>query len=379
MIRRLWPFVMGSVALGLDAYVIAGLLPAIATSLGSREATVGLGVAAFTGAYALVGPVLAGSAGRHPSRSLAIALMIFTVANIATALSPTVWVYLAARVVAGAAAGVYSPLSSAVAAALVGAEERGRALSLVLAGLAGGTVFGVPVGLMLAGRWGWRAAIALIVATGASALVGVVYRGGDLPKVPASSLRQRLRTIARSDNLVTVTVTLLTGVASLGLYTYLTLVLGQSSLAAHQTLSIWVWGLGGAAGALGVGGVVDRVRPLRLSLILLVGLACSLAGMTASRIPAVLLVSLLVWGVCGWASLTPQQQVLLAANPEDGATAVAVNASANYLGSALGAIFGSVLIGEGLPPRTLCLVAATVAACAVLLQLMRTRMEHGLG
>lgn len=379
MIRRLWPFVMGNVALGLDAYVIAGLLPAISMSLGSREATVGLGVAAFTGAYALVGPVLAGNAGRHPSRSLAIGLTIFTVANIATALSPTVWVFLGARLVAGAAAGVYSPLSSAVAAALVGAEQRGRALSLVLAGLAAGTVFGVPVGLMLAGRWGWRAAIALIVVTGVLALVGIVGRGGALPEVPASSLRQRFRAIARTDNLVTVTVTLLTGVASLGLYTYLALVLGQSSLASHQTLAIWVWGLGGAVGALGVGSVVDRGRPLRLSLFLLVGLACALAGMTASRMPAVLLVSLLVWGVCGWASLTPQQHVLLAANPEDGATAVAANASANYLGSALGAVFGSVLIGEGLSPRTFCLAAATVAAVAVLLQLARTRMEHGHG
>ena len=38
MMRRLWPFVLGSVALGLDAYVVAGLLPAIAAALGTPEA-----------------------------------------------------------------------------------------------------------------------------------------------------------------------------------------------------------------------------------------------------------------------------------------------------------------------------------------------------
>lgn len=43
MMGRLWPFVVGSVALGLDAYVVAGLLPDIASSLDAREATVGLG------------------------------------------------------------------------------------------------------------------------------------------------------------------------------------------------------------------------------------------------------------------------------------------------------------------------------------------------
>ena len=63
MIGKLWPFALGSVALGLDAYVIAGLLPAIAGSLKASESSVGLGVAAFTGSYAIAGPILAGRAG----------------------------------------------------------------------------------------------------------------------------------------------------------------------------------------------------------------------------------------------------------------------------------------------------------------------------
>lgn len=102
---RLWPFVVGSVALGLDAYVVAGLLPAIASSMNARESTVGLGVAAFTGAYAVAGPLLAGRAGRRSRRSLILSLLVFTVANLVTALSSTVVVFLVTRIVAGAAAG----------------------------------------------------------------------------------------------------------------------------------------------------------------------------------------------------------------------------------------------------------------------------------
>lgn len=374
MTRALWPFVLGGVALGLDAYVIAGLLPAIARSLGSTEAIVGLGVAAFTGAYAVVGPILAGAAGRRPSRSLTIALTVFTAANLTTTLAPHVWLFLVSRLVAGAAAGVYSPLSSAVAAALVGPDQRGRALSLVLAGLAVGTVLGVPLGLVLADRWGWRVAIVLVVAVGSLALTGILRRAGELPPVPTSGPRQRLQVLARSDNLLTVGITLLTGVASLGLYTYLTLVLATSSLATHQTAAIWVWGLGGAVGALGVGRLLDRANALRLSVVLLVGLACALVGMTASRSPAVLTISLFVWGLCGWASLAPQQHVLLGANPRDGATAVAANASANYLGSALGAVMGSVLVRHDVSPGALCLATASVAALAAALQVARTRL-----
>ena len=375
MIRRLWPFVLGSVALGLDAYVVAGLLPAIAASLGTQEATVGLGVAAFTGAYAVVGPLLAGRAGQRSRRSLVIALLVFTVANLATALSPTVWVFLVSRVVAGAAAGVYSPLSSAVAAEIVGPERRGRALALVLAGLAVGTVFGVPIGLVLAQYWDWRAAILLIVVVGGTALAGIALRGGDLPAISASGPAERLRSITRPKNLLTVTVTLLTGVASLGLYTYLTVVLSEGSLASHQNIAIWVWGLGGAAGALGIGRLADKYDPLRLSAVILGGLTCALLGMTQGQVPVLVVVSLFVWGLCGWASLAPQQQVLLQTNPADGATAVAANASANYLGSAPGTTAGSLLVAAHASPTVLCGSAAAVAALALFCQLVRQRMD----
>lgn len=375
MMGRLWPFVVGSVALGLDAYVVAGLLPAIASSLDAREATVGLGVAAFTGSYAVAGPLLAGRAGQRSRQSLIVSLLVFSVANLVTALSPTVAVFLGARVVAGAAAGVYSPLSSAVAAEVAGKGRRGRALALVLAGLAIGTVFGVPVGLALAQRWGWRAAIVLIVVVGGASLAGIALRGGELPAIPASGAGDRLRSIARPKNLLTVTVTLLTGVASLGLYTYMTVILSAGTLAAHQMLAIWVWGIGGAVGALGIGRLVDRLNPLRLSVIILVGLVCALLGMAQGQTAWIVLTSLFIWGMCGWASLTPQQHVLLQTNPADGATAVAANASANYLGSALGATFGSLLVAAQATPAVLCGSAAAAAALALICQLIRQRMS----
>lgn len=375
MMGRLWPFVVGSVALGLDAYVVAGLLPTIASSLDSREATVGLGVAAFTGSYAIAGPLLAGRAGRRSRRSLIVSLLIFTVANLATAFSPTVGFFLVSRVVAGAAAGVYSPLSSAVAAEIAGEAHRGRALALVLAGLAVGTVFGVPTGLALAHQWGWRAAILLIAAIGGAALAGIVLRGGELPEIPASGARERLLSIARPKNLVTVTVTLLTGVASLGLYTYMTLILSVGSLASHQTLAIWIWGIGGAVGALGVGRLLDRRAPLQLSMVILGGLTLALLGMTQDQTAWIMVASLFVWGMCGWASLAPQQHILLQANPADGATAVAANASANYLGSALGAIFGALLVSVNATPTVLCVSAAGIAVLALLSQFARQRMS----
>ncbi|MDF9436123.1 MFS transporter [Chromohalobacter israelensis] len=47
-------------------------------------------------------------------------------------------------------------------------EARGKTISIIMGGVASGTVLGVPLGLLLAERWGWQAAMWLI------ALIGVV-------------------------------------------------------------------------------------------------------------------------------------------------------------------------------------------------------------
>ncbi|MEL4154619.1 MFS transporter [Corynebacterium bovis] len=378
MIFRLWPFIIGSVALGLDAYIIAGLLPLMAPDLSASEGMVGLGVTAFTGAYAVTGPVLAGAAGRNPGRSLSIALAVFTLGNLATAFTSSLAVFIIARIVAGGAAGVYSPLSSAVAAASVPEKNRGRALGLVLAGLAMGTVFGVPLGLILTKATSWRIGILLVTVVGVVALAGVFFSNSrDLPGVEAPSLGDRLRSVGTLPNLTTVSVTLLTGIASLGLYTYITSVLGDTGLRDSSTLGIWIWGLGGAVGVLLIGRLIDRVgNSLRITAVILVLLTVSLLVVGTGPAVWVLGVALFVWGATGWASLAPQQDTLLTANPHDGATAVAANASANYLGSAIGSALGAAVVAAGVSGTNLAYLAAVPVVVALGLHLLRMRLAR---
>ena len=378
MIGRLWPFIIGGVALGLDAYMIAGLLPAIAENLAATEGVTGLGVTAFTGAYAIAGPLLAGAAGRRSKRGLAIALSMFTVGNLVTAGAPTIVVFLIARVIAGAAAGVYSPLSSAVAAASVSEERRGRALGLVLAGLAMGTVFGVPLGLLLGELTSWRVSILLITIVGTLALIGIFSsRRRELPGVDAPSLGARLRSIGSGPNLMTVTVTLFTGIASLGLYTYITSLLGDTGLASHPTAGIWAWGVGGAVGVMLIGRLVDRVGDsLRITAVILALLTIVLFVLGTGPAVWLLAAALFAWGALGWSSLAPQQDTLLETNPRDGATAVAANASANYLGSAIGSALGAGVLAIGVTGTNLALLAAIPALLALALQLLRIRMHR---
>ncbi|MGJ3508727.1 MFS transporter [Enemella sp. A6] len=162
MIRRVWPLVVAAIALGIDAYVLAGVLPQIATSLTTSVAMIGLGVTAFTAAYAVAGPLLSGRLTRgSTARALLVALGVFNLGNLITTIAPGIEVFLVSRVVAGAGAGILTAVATATAAAMVSDQQWGRAMAMVTFGLSTGTVAGVPVGMLIGevsaggGRWAW--------------------------------------------------------------------------------------------------------------------------------------------------------------------------------------------------------------------------------
>jgi predicted MFS family arabinose efflux permease len=72
-LNRLYILVLGAFALGLDAYVMAGLLPEVAADLHTSESAAGQMVTLFTLCYALAAPVFATAlAGRpEPRRGVA--------------------------------------------------------------------------------------------------------------------------------------------------------------------------------------------------------------------------------------------------------------------------------------------------------------------
>ncbi|MCI1747866.1 MAG: MFS transporter [Acidipropionibacterium sp.] len=225
LFKKLWPLVLSATALGINSYVIAGILPDIASSLHVSQGSVGLGVATFTAAYALSAPWLPGVLTRTGTtrRALLIALAVFTVGSAITAASPSLGVFLAARAVAGAGAGALTALATGAAGVML-PGRRGAAMAMVTFGLSLGTVAGVPIGMLIAGRIGWRATIGLIVVLALIGLAAIAARGAMIPPLAAAPQ-------AAADSAATghatrvlaggVVLAFLLGIGSLGLYTYL--------------------------------------------------------------------------------------------------------------------------------------------------------------
>jgi MFS transporter, DHA1 family, inner membrane transport protein len=99
--RALIVLAVGTFAIGTDAFVIGGVLPAVARSLDVSTGSAGLLVTAFAIAYAIGGPILAVATARRPRRGLMVsALALFVAANILAAVAPGYATMLIAQVLA---------------------------------------------------------------------------------------------------------------------------------------------------------------------------------------------------------------------------------------------------------------------------------------
>ena len=368
MIRKVWPLVVAAIALGIDAYVLAGVLPQIATSLATTVAMIGLGVTAFTGAYAIAGPLLSGRLTRgNTARAILIALGIFNLGNLITAIAPGVEVFLASRVVAGAGAGILTAVATATAAAMVKDEKRGRAMAMVTFGLSTGTVAGVPVGMLIGQSAGWRWTMGLVVLIGVLSMAALAVRARTLPQLDVAASEPAFKVLRSSKTSVGIIAAFLLGIASLGLYTYLLPMAEARGLADWGFGLVWAWGIGGVTGSALIGKPLDKfgAKPFLVILPALLGLSFATAWLLSS--PAAWLIAAIVWGAAGWASVPTVQQALTADQPRQAMPIIAFQMAAMYLGSAVGSALGSSLLTAGTDAADLAAWALIPAVLALVL------------
>jgi len=126
-----------------------------------------------------------------------------------------------------------------------------------------------------------------------------------------------------------------------------------------------VWGVGGVLGSFLIGTLVDRFSGPRLTfaIMLLLGIALIALPLLLGIAPWLALIPIALWGAVGWALQVPQNNELMKARESqgDGNLAVALNESALYLGSALGASLGGLALALQMPVDALSITAGLVA------------------
>ncbi|MDH4654084.1 MULTISPECIES: MFS transporter [unclassified Pseudomonas] len=374
---------VGAFALGMASYVTAGLIPMIEASFTVSVAVAAQLVTAFTLAYGLGSPIFVALTPAHRQRTgLLLALGLFVIANAASALAETFTTLMVWRAIAGIGAGVYLAMGIGASTAVSSPERRGQSIAIIMGGMASGVVLGVPLSLLIADQMGWQAALWLVTLLGLVAFIGLLLKLPALPAAAASSLAQKLAILGDGHVLIILLVSLLAAIASLGMYTFIAPLLADPAYGAVSSVTpyLWVWGIGGVLGSFLVGPLVDRIKGPVLTFIIMVILAASLLVLPLIAALGTWLVMppIVLWGAVGWALQVPQNNELILARQAqgDGNLAIALNESALYLGSAIGAAAGGFVLLLQMPTWTLAACAGGVASLGALLQIVNLRRQQ---
>jgi predicted MFS family arabinose efflux permease len=357
MPRSLIWLTLGAFAIGTEGFMIAGLLPVIASDLKVSVALTGQLVTVFALAYAVGSPVLAVATGNVGRKKVLIAAIgAFSAANLLAAAAPSYQTLMAARILLALCAGAFMPTASGYAAMVAAPAQRGRSLALIFAGITIALVVGVPLGTIIGDLFTWRATFLAVALLSGAATLGVAVALTPVKAPPVAGLRARLKVAARGDILSVLTLTVLAIMGAFVIYPYVAPLLEQIAGFSGNEIAILLllYGVGGAAGNYLGGYASDKWNIRRFLLVMLVLLAADYALLslvgdvkpTARVAETMVIAAMLIWGIVGWAFPAAQQVRLVTLAGPLAPIALSLNQSALYLGIALGAGLGSLVIAR---------------------------------
>ncbi|WP_345662461.1 MFS transporter [Streptomyces venetus] len=379
---------LGGFGIGLTEFLIAGLLPQVASSLTVSEAAAGWLISGYALSVAVGAIALTAATARLPRKQVLVGLVtLFVIGNLLSAVAPNYPVMLLGRIVAALCHGSFFGIGSLVARGLVAPEKKSRAVAVMFAGLTVANVLGVPFGALVGERWGWRAAFWAVTGIGVLALAGIATlvpagagrtpsasgADGAVPGQPAG-LAPQLRAFRSGQVWLTLVATALSYGGMFGAFSYIAYTFTEVSGFDPQDVAwlLMVYGVGLVVGNLVGGRAADRDRDRALVLALL-GLTCTLAlfGLLAADATASVLLVFLM-GVTGFASV-PGMITRVTDHAHGAALAASANVSASNVGNALGAWLGGLAIGAGLGYTSPLYVGAGIALASTVVMVVAAR------
>lgn len=351
----LWALTLSAFAIGTTEFVIVGLIPTIAASLGVSVPSAGLLVSLYALGVAVGAPVLTALTGRVPRKQLLIGLMmLFTLGNLVAWMAPGYAALMAARVLTGLAHGVFFSIGSTIATSLVPKEKAASAIALMFTGLTVALVTGVPLGTFIGQHFGWQATFLAVSLLGVIAIIGSwILVPKDIAGSKPASLLTQLAVLKKPRLLLVYAMTTLGYGGSFIAFTYLAPILQEVSgfAASSVSLVMLVYGVSVAAGNIWGGKLADRKGPLPALQIVfaLLALVLLVLGFTAPN-KWLVLATVLAWGAVAFGNVPGLQVYVVQRAERDAPQAVDVasglNIAAFNVGIALGAWGGGLVVAH---------------------------------
>ncbi|MCJ0871910.1 MFS transporter [Streptomyces sp. AP-93] len=343
--------VLAVFGLGTAESVIAGLLPRLSEDLQVSLSDAGLLVSGYALTVVVGGPLVTLVTSRLPRRPLLVGLLaVFTAGNLAAALAPGYEALMAARVASALSHCTLFAISLVTAAEIAGPEKSGSAVARIIVGVNLSTIVGVPLGLLLAQQWGWRAAFWGVVLLSLVALVAVAVLVPRSRTPVRGDVGAELRVLRDRRVQVALLLTVVAMTGGFAAFTFLTPVLEQVSGFGPRsvTLLLFLFGLGSLAGGMLGGRLADRALMGSLTAFLGLLTLVLLAFAAFAALPVAAVAVLVAFSVLFFA-LNPGlgARILNSAGDRAPTIAVSVSIAAVQASIALGAWLGGRVLDAG--------------------------------
>lgn len=361
---------LGTFIMGSAEFLVVGVLNLIAQETGVTISTAGTLVTAYALGLAVGGPVLTAVTFRLDRRFvLRLAIVVYVAATALIAVTADFGMLVLARVLTGAAQGLFVAVAITIGISVVPPERMGRAISVVVGGFAVATAFGVPLGTLIGQFAGWRGGFVGIGLIGALVLVATLV---SIPRIAAAEsfgFRSQVRHALHPRVLAVLGFAVLLFAGQFTVLTYMEPYLGDTTGISGGLVGAFLLAFG-VTNALGtfLGGKLADLNATATMAVCGGVLAVVFGALTlVGAMPVPTAVLMAVWGLVGFSAVPSVQYRVAALAGPGGNLAASLPASALNAGIAIGALVGGwTVTGSGLNAITvvgmvLCAIAVPAA------------------
>jgi len=358
--------VIGFVLVAMET-MPAGLLPIIASGMGTTEGTVGLYVSAYAlGTVIVTIPAITLTRGMRRKPLILAAIVGLVLANTTTAISSDVTLSLISRFVAGAFSGIIWGMLAAYGRKISPPSRAGLSLAIVSAGAPVGFALGTPLGSWLGMTFDWRWAFIGLTAVALVAGAVIAVIAPDARGQAGTSRLPLVRVLRIPGILVILAVIFAWMLAHNTIYTYISPYLRATDSGLSVDLQLFVFGVASIGGIVVTGALLDRFpRPLLHGSVIVFIAAGAILLVGSSSTPAIVVATVL-WGITFGGAAAQLQAALTTTGGADSDVANSFLPVAFNLAIFTAGILGAALVSnfDGLA-LTVVMMASGLAALAL--------------
>ncbi|BBU95959.1 MFS transporter [Providencia rettgeri] len=369
---------IGAFAIGATEFSPMGMLPYIADNIQESIPSVGVIVVIYALGVMVGAPIMTLLlANRRPKSALVFLMLIFTVGNLLSAMSPDLVTLSLSRFVTSLNHGAFFGLGAIVAASVVPAGKQASAIAAMFMGLTIANIGGVPLMTKLTQVVGWRQAFYFISALGVLTIISLILALPNHLMGTKVNVKNELRILRRPQVLLGMLSTVLGASAMFTLYTYITPMLMNFIQASDQmiTMMLVIIGVGFTIGNY-IGGLFADKSLFGTLIIFFIMLALSMAifpFIAVNEFGAG--VGLMIWSIFSFGIVPPIQMLVMNAATGAQALASSVNIGAFNLGNAIGAAIGGIVLSYGYSYSMISFMGAIVGVLGILVILVIFRKK----